>query len=60
MKGMVTTHFPISEKWATLSPKLLHSSVPRYNVISSYVNAYFHLDYLLWVKLRNVRISKFT
>jgi len=45
MKGVVTTHFPISEKWTTLSPKLLHSSVRRYNVISSYVNTYFHLDY---------------
>ena len=42
-KGVVTTHFPSSEEQTTLSPK--HSSQPRYD-LSSYINAYFHPNYL--------------
>ena len=49
-KGVVTTRFPSSEEQTTLSPK--HSSRPRYNYdVSSYINAYFPLNYLFRDKI---------
>jgi len=48
-KSAVTTHRSSSKKLPIWSPK--YSSGTRYNDISSYINAYFRLNYLFRDKI---------